>query len=148
MTDEMWITVQLSETTSDERRYRVEFADNRTKASRTGTIRVACGSEVKTITVVQLPYLEATVISPEALARDGLYEGYYNDDDEFVDPKDGNYPVLPFEDIDVIFEAAEGTTSYDLICSTPAYEDAVREYAPDGQFVGKISKDYLEDGSK
>ena len=148
-TDETWITVQLSETASGERRYNVEFADNRTKASRTGTIRVACGSEVKTITVVQLPYLEATVISPEALARDGLYEGYYNDDGEFVDPKNGNYPVLPFEDIEVVIEVPEGTKSCDARIYTPTYSEGWGEVVSDGKrYVAKLPKEYLEVGSR
>ena len=129
-TDESWISIELTQ--PEDHIFNVSFKENRTGAKRTGTIRIATETDAKNLTVEQLPYLEARVVSPEALARDGKYEAYYDEEqDMFIDPKDGDYPVLSFGDIEVVYDADAGTRVAGFYFNTPTWEEGGQQYVGD-----------------
>ena len=129
-TDESWISIELTQ--PEDHIFNVSFKENRTGAKRTGTIRIATETDAKNLTVEQLPYLEARVVSPEALARDGKYEAYYDEEqDMFIDPKDGDYPVLSFGDIEVVYDVDAGTRVAGFYFNTPTREEGGQQYVGD-----------------
>ena len=146
-----WISVNYS-TNDTEKTWHATFRENHTGSNRTGTIDVVCGDVTKTITVTQLPYPEARLLSPEALARDGVYEEYYDEDlDDYVDKNHGVYPVFAFEDLVTTWQALDQPGSYELYyepldssCSDIGIDvDA----SVSDTFTVTIPKKYLEAGS-
>ena len=146
-----WIAIISEETDGGTQSSGVEFEENRTGASRTGAIDVVCGGTIRTITVVQLPYLEARLLAPEVLARDGVWETYYDEElDEYVDAKDGNYPVLDFEDLETVWEAVDGISAYELWVEPPHAGEQCYDIQSDGSDTvsGTALKCYMDPGSK
>ena len=150
--DDSWIDVSPYDSGTDTTCH-VQFDDNHTGSNRSGTISVTCGSVTRTITVVQLPYPEARLLSPEVLVRDGVYELYYDEDlDEYVDPKEGNYPVLAYEDLETVWQALDVEGNYEINLERPSDYDMTLGWectvSASNTITHTIPKKYLEPGSK
>ena len=141
--NDAWITVEEFVYSADDKGCSIDLAGNYTGAKRTGTFNIVCGNVKKTINVSQAPILKKRLLSAE-LSVEAEYNGEYVDNE--------NYPVLPFGDIETIWEAVDGAASYELYLCSSTGEDLGSNYEitelDSGRISATIPKKYMEVGTR
>ncbi|MBQ6348862.1 MAG: leucine-rich repeat protein [Clostridia bacterium] len=120
---------------------------NLTGAVRTGTVTFASESTTVTYTVSQLPYLIAGLTKPAAMVGKVTLPG-----------EDSSVATLPFEGIDLAWNAVDGATRYEIGIITP--NNLMRDSDGDRPFISytaetagssftaQVAKSMLEPGGK